>query len=104
MTNFLREFYDFIRLRLLGFGGDVPSTEAIQQSILRLCADHGKVSADFVIVHLYNNHPVDRMLREVLQAAQILVNHGQLHAFSDGRIIDPVYGTSETIFTLANVT
>ena len=86
--------------RVMGFGGDVPPTEDVQNSILRMLQDHGKVEAMQVVDLLYSNHAKDRMLREVLQAAQILVNHGQIQAFDAGTRIDPVYGNEATEFKL----
>lgn len=88
----------------MGFGGDVPQTEQIQNSILLLLEDRSEISAREVIELLYNNHPLDRILHEILQAAQILVNKGMLIALSNNLehnrtiAIDPVYGNAHTIF------
>ncbi|WP_420548295.1 hypothetical protein [Curvivirga sp.] len=100
MRNSLKSLIDFTMRRIMGFGGDVPRTEDVQNSILKLLQDHGKIEAIQVVELLYNNHARDRMVREVLQAAQILVNHGQILAFDADRRIDPVYGNEATQFKL----
>ncbi len=97
MANIMRPFLDFVARRLMGFGGDIPVTEDVQTCILLMQQDHGKIEVGKLVDLFYSNHSKDRMVREVLQAAQILVNQGQLSAFNDDKSIDPVYGDERTI-------
>lgn len=103
MTNILHPILEFVTRRLMGFGGDVPITEDIQQSILRLQQGHGSIQVGAVVDMLYSNHARDRMVREVLQAAQILVNQGQLRAIHYEKSIDPVYGDETTTLHAASL-
>ena len=107
MKSLLNSFQTFMISRLFGFSGNMPETERIQESILNLLQDRNEITPDMMIELIYTNHPYDRMLPEILQAAQILVNKGMIRAFeiTDSKITqyktcDPVYGDGSLILTL----
>lgn len=83
--------------RTLGFGAR-RTTEDVQRAILTYIDGHGKATPEDIARAMFADAPFGTVLYEILQAAQILVNQGELKATNEkGGTIDPIHGNSATI-------
>lgn len=86
-------------LRRAVLGGGIPTTESVQRHILTILEGHGSVhSADLPGLMTLSVSP-DSARSVIDQAAQILVNRGEVRAHQNGVPIDPV--AVSTPYTLA---
>ena len=71
-------------------GGNTPTTEAVQRQLLTLLSGHGALSSALLPNMMTLPIPADSAQAQINQAAQILVNTGQIEATQNGRPVDPV--------------
>ena len=82
--------------RMFGFGRR-HDTEQIQQTLLMAVSSRGRTTMPEVIQHFFQNWDADMARFNLVQAAQILVNRGELVALIEKRRVDPVSISPETV-------
>ncbi|RED47996.1 hypothetical protein [Aestuariispira insulae] len=75
--------------RLFGFRFR-RTTEQVQRHLLDSLHSRGEITPHWFIDTLYPDEAPEIILSEVLQAAQILVNRGEIEARKNGIAVDPI--------------
>ena len=75
------------------------TTEDVQRAILIFIDTNNHTTPNHIHAAMFSTENDKSMVHEILQAAQILVNHNEIIAFDENKlVINPIYGNSNTAF------